>query len=202
MRNLAVKTFAFTTLLFACGCADNDQKKDADESNKPAGTMQALAENVKKLGSPNSGGPVNFHELEALLSEKLDDFNRIQLKGEKSGAAGFLISTAEARYKGKNNQTIKIEIIDTGGIASASTMTLASWAIAEIDKESASGYEKTTKFKGYKAFEKYDQVSKNSALNVMVAERFLVNAEGKNLSTDQLKSALRAINLSKLNNLK
>jgi len=203
MRTVSVQLFAFIILLFTSGCTDNNQEKDGtDGSKKPVGTIQAIAENVKKLSNRKAAGPVDFHKLKTLLTEKLGNFSRTQLKGDKSGAAGFLISTAEATYKGQNNQIIKIEIIDTGGIASTSTMTLASRAIAEINKETATGHEKTTRLEGYKAFEKYDNASKTGVLNVMVAERFLVNAEGKNISISQLKDIIKAINLSKLNNLK
>lgn len=203
MRILSAQSLSFIILLLVSSCTDSSQEKNRADGNKtPVGTIQAIAENVKKLGNSKAAEPVDFHKLEVLLSEKLGDYSRTQLKGDKSGAAGFLISTAEARYKGKNNQTIVIEIIDTGGIASASTMTLASRAMAEINRETATSHEKTTEIEGYKAFEKYDNPSRTGVLNVMVAERFLVNAEGKNISISQLKDVIKAINLSELNNLK
>ncbi|KAA6440478.1 hypothetical protein FEM33_07765 [Dyadobacter flavalbus] len=202
MSTSAVRSLAFIILLFISSCTDNSRENNAGSNKKPVGTIQAIAENVKKLKNGKTSEPVEISKLKMLLAEKLGNFSRIQIKGEKSGAAGFLISTAEARYKGKNDQIIRIEIIDTGGIASTSTMTLASRAMAGINSETASGHEKTTDIEGHKAFEKYDNTSKTGVLNVMVAERFLVNAEGENISINQLKDVINAINLSKLNNLK
>jgi type II secretory pathway pseudopilin PulG len=43
-------------------------------------------------------------------------------------------------------------------------MGLAAWSIAEVDKETATGYEKTTKIDGNKAYEKYDNDQKDGEI--------------------------------------
>ena len=81
-------------------------------------------------------------------------------------------------------------------------MALAGWSMAEIDKETTTGYEKTTKIEGYKAFEKYDNEGKSGELNVLVADRFVVNVQGDHITVDQLKGALKDLDLTKLGDLK
>jgi len=176
-------------MIFVIGCGENNQQSENTGSVNKAG-------NRKDVKSADS------RKLEILLTEKLNDFERTILKGGKSGAGGFTISTAEASYKRKGNQLVKIEIIDTGNLTSVSTMTLAGRTMANIKKENASGYEKTTEVEGFKAFEKYDRVSKTGILNVIVADRYLVNTESKNISIGQLKEFLKAVNLSKLKETK
>ena len=97
---------------------------------------------------------------------------------------------------------MKLEIFDTGGVAGIATMALAAWTMADIDKETETGYEKTTTLEGYKAFEKYDNQNKSGELNVLVADRYVVNVNGNHVSMDQLKGILGDLDLDKLADLK
>ena len=193
------------TLLIA-GCAKNEKEEqaqqDTEEAKSPVDALQALADKASKMGDREAVDPVDFRKLKELLPDKIAGLSRTEASGEKSGAMGFTVSSAEALYQNDNGESVKIEIIDTGGLAGVSTMTLAAWSIAEIDKETTEGYEKTTTLEGYKAFENYNNKSKSGELNVLVEERYIVDIEGNKLTMEQLKEVLKSLNLSKLAGLK
>jgi len=186
--------------LSSCG-----KKEEEEKQEEPKGAVEALqqfADKAKDMQNKEPVDPIDFRKLKELLPEEISGFKRTEASGEKSGAMGFTISTAEARYKGDDDASVKVEIFDTGGVAGVATMALASWTMADIDKETETGYEKTTKLEGYKAFEKYNSQSKSGELNVLVADRYVVNVNGNNVTAEQLKSILADLDLAKLANLK
>ena len=195
-------TFAAVLLLASCGNKEENTSEQIEESENPADALQALADKAKEMGKREAVDPIDFRKLKELMPENLIGLKRTEATGEKSGAMGFTVSTAQARYEGENNASLKVEIVDTGGIAGVSTMALATWSMAEIDKETTDGYEKTTQLEGYKAFEKYNNTDKSGEINVLVADRYVVNVEGDNVSVDQLKEALKDIDLKELAGLK
>lgn len=204
MKTTFLAAFLSCALLLT-SCGGNQEEKEAEQkaaANSPADALQALADKAKAMGDREAVDPVDFRKLKDLLPEKLAGMSRTESTGEKSGAMGFTVSTAQAKYKGSSNESMNIEIVDTGGIAGVSTMALAAWSIADIDKETTTGYERTTQIEGYKAFEKYDNDSKSGEINLLVADRYVVNVEGDNVTIDQLKEALQKINLGTLGKLK
>lgn len=190
-------------LLTSCeGKKEKEAEEKAAENGSPADALQAIADKAKEMGDREAVDPIDFRKLKDLLPETLAGMSRTEATGEKSGAMGFTVSTAQAKYKGGSDESLDIEIVDTGGIAGVSTMALAAWSIADIDKETASGYERTTTIDGHKAFEKYDNQDKSGEINVLVADRYVVNVQGDNVTVDQLKEALNGIDLNKLGELK
>jgi hypothetical protein len=72
------------------------------------------------------------------------------------------------------------------------------WAMADIDRETNTGYEKTPTYSGNKAHEKYDNSGQHGETEVLVGNRFVVELNGSQISMDQLKAALGKIDLGKL----
>ncbi len=200
IRNLMPLSFAAMLLLSSCGGDKEEEKKDPEN---PFEALQQIAEEAKDNANKKPVDPVDFRELKAMLPEKLLGLERTETSGEKSGAMGFTISNAKAEYENKDdNSSIHIEIMDTGGIAGVATMALAAWTMADIDKETSNGYEKTTEIDGHKAYEKYNNQDKSGELNVMVARRFIINVNVNNLSSDQMKDIISKLDIDKLEDLK
>jgi len=187
---------------YLSSCGKKEEKEKQEEPKGAVEALQQFADKAKDMQNKEPVDPIDFRKLKELLPEEISGFKRTEASGEKSGAMGFTISTAEARYKGDDDASVKVEIFDTGGVAGVATMALASWTMADIDKETETGYEKTTKLEGYKAFEKYNSQSKSGELNVLVADRYVVNVNGNNVTAEQLKSILADLDLAKLANLK
>jgi hypothetical protein len=196
-------TLVAVCLLSNCSTTKEEERvQEKETSSGTAETLQQFAEKARNIKNKGIADPVDFRKLKELLPEKAAGLKRIEATGERSGAMGFTISRAEAKYGDDGQTAVHIEIFDTGGIAGVGTMALAAWTMADIDKETSTGYEKTTKLEGHKGYEKYDSQSKSGELNVLVADRFVVNINGNNLSVVKLKGILRDLDLDKLSDLK
>jgi uncharacterized protein YceK len=199
-KSILVLTFASVLMLSGCGSKKQEEEQEASKSTVEA--LQQFADKAKDMQNKEPVDPVDFRKLKELLPEKAAGLARKESSGEKNGAMGFTISRAEAKYADESNTSVHVEIFDTGGVAGVATMALAAWTMADIDKETDNGYEKTTKIEGYKGYEKYNNESKSGEINVLVGDRFVVNVNGDNLTMDQIKSILKDINLDKLADLK
>ena len=205
MKTKFILSLIFASVFFLNACGGKKEEQEQEEKEQPktaADALQQFADQAKNMQSKAPVDPVNFRELKELLPEKASGLDRKESSGEKNGAMGFTISRAEAKYTGNSDESVHIEIFDTGGVAGVGTMALAAWTMADIDKETDKGYEKTTKIEGYKGYEKYNNESKSGELNILVGDRFVVNVNGDNVTMEQLKSILSDLDLEKLSALK
>ena len=171
-----------------------------------AEAMAAMGGMGAALGAANANASkvetVDFRELKALLPESLRGMKRTTATGEKNGAMGIQISSAEGQYASDDGKSVTVTIADIGSVTGLAGMATYAWASTEIDRESDGGYEKTTMFKGFKAIEKYNKQSRSGELSVLVGGRFVVGAEGNGIDMDALKSALGNVDLRKLDRMK
>ncbi|WP_020595266.1 hypothetical protein [Spirosoma panaciterrae] len=193
-------------LVVGCGGSkekEEEEKKD-DESVSAIGAVGALKEMASKAEELQKNGPVetvDFRKLKELLPADADGLPRKEATGEKNGAAGMVISTANGKYSNDDgSESIELSIVDGGG--SAMMIGLAAWSMVEIDKETDNGYEKTSTMGDNKSYEKYDNASKDGEINVLVNKRFIVSAKGHGVSMDKLKSVLEDLDLDKVGALK
>jgi hypothetical protein len=196
---------AFSFIFFGCGEKKSDSPQNETSNGKS--DIENFANKMKEVSEGFTEGkkvnPVDFRELKALLPESIANLKRTNIEGEKVAAMGMNISNANADYSDdQNNQSIDLKITDMGNIAGLSGLAAYGWYMVDIDKETEAGYEKTTTYKGNKAFERYDNQGQYGELNILVAKRFMVEANGNNVSMDQLKTAIDLINISKLESWK
>ncbi len=195
-------------VLLSCG-KGGDQPNDKQKSDEKTGikSLDDFVDKAKEVQKSMEEGKkyevVDFRELKALLPENLGDLKRTNAEGEKSGAMGFTISKAEADYNNEDySQRIDIEITDLTGTSGFAGLAAWGWAMADVDKETETGYEKTTKYKGHKAFEKYDNQDQYGSIEVLVAGRFMVSVNGNNVPMQVIMSAIDAIDIGKLEAMK
>ncbi|GAB2780021.1 hypothetical protein GCM10027275_24440 [Rhabdobacter roseus] len=201
-KQLVIPCLVASSLLF-WNCGGKSQAEEEKEEPKNAfEAIQKMAEKAEDMQKNGPVEPVDFRKLKEFLPTEAGGLPRTEASGEKNGAMGFSLSQAEGKYSDANGEsTIDIDLLDTGGIGGMAMMGMAAWALAEVDKETARGYEKTTKIDGHKAFEKYNTEDKSGELNVLVGDRFIVNVKGYNVTMDQLKGSLSDIDLKKLKGL-
>lgn len=221
MITRCVKLLVFILMLMlVISCGKSAEEKKAEEAAKQLeeagkqmaegiaqGTSENMAEVMKKMGEALSQGskiePVNFRELKALLPESLPGMKRTNASGEKTASFGINVSEAEGSYDSEDGgSSMNIKIVDMGSISGLASMATFAWAFAEFDREDDSGYEKTTKYDGYKAFEKYNKSNKKGEIQVLIAKRFMVEVDGYNVDIDDVKKALGKIDLDKLEKMK
>jgi len=164
--------------------------------NAMGGAMAAGATGGKKVDV------VDFRELKGMLPATLSGLKRTEATGEKTGAMGITVSSAEGSYSSEDGKSISVKLADIGSLSGIAGMAAYAWAAHEIDREGDNEYEKTTTFKGHKALEKYNKNSKSGEFSVLVGGRFVVGAEGSNVSMDALKAAVGSVDLRKLDGMK
>ena len=140
--------------------------------------------------------PVDFHELKAMLPASLPGMQRNEASGQTGEAMAMKGSSATGRYSDGANATISIEIAD---LASQSGLAaLAGKFDPSMEKETATGYERTSKVDGQLVHERYDRRARSGEVGVVVANRFSVTVEGSGVDPGALTGALKAIDLASL----
>ncbi len=217
-RKFFYVALALLFFVFISGCgksSDQEKLEKASEKMEEAGKKMAenmgegvegMAEAMKEMGEALGGDskiePVDFRALKALLPEKLGDLNRTSATGEKTSAFGINVSEAEADYENENGRSLNIKIMDMASMKKMVMMAQFGWMMADFDRETDSGYEKTMTYKGYKGFEKYDTESQSGEINLFVGERFVVELDGSNVKIEDIRNALDKLDLKKLEDLK
>ncbi|MCW8806079.1 MAG: hypothetical protein OQK56_06415 [Ignavibacteriaceae bacterium] len=208
IKTISILYVIILLVLSGCGKGGDNQPNDNQNSDEKTGikSMDEFVDNMKEVQKNIEEGQkyevVDFRDLKALLPESLGDLNRTNAQGEKNGTMGFTISKAEADYYNEDNsKSLNIEITDLAGASGFAGLAAWGWAMVDIDKETETGYEKTTKYKGHKAYEKYDNEGVYGSLEVLVSGRFMVNIDGNNVPIGIIQSALDEIDIAKLESM-
>lgn len=208
----ALLTLTLALPLAACGGDDAaPTSRDAIEDTGEPGLigrargMAAAAEQMQQAAERPPAEPVNFRVLRDLLPATLPGMERTSAEGATQGAMGFSISEAEATYTGTATDDasprIDIKITDGGALPSMAMMG-AAWTMAEVDRETADGYEKTVTMGGNRGFRKYDTASRDGEFSLSVADRFLVVVTGTDVDDAAIEAALRTVDMGALNGMR
>jgi hypothetical protein len=152
------------------------------------------------LGGGKTVEPVDFRALKAMLPESLPEMPRSSASGEKNEMMGIRISTAEADYQDAASGRIHVKISDLGTLTSLAGMAAA--MEPKLDKETDTGYEKTTLINGRQTHEIYDTRSQQGEMKVLLDGRFEVAVNGNGVKMDAIKLALSKVDFSRLEALK
>ena len=218
LRSAALLVTSFAVVLTSCKSPEQkaaeetatrfeeaSKKMEAAAKSGEANMGDAMAALGAAMGAANGGKKVetvDFRELKDMLPESLSGMKRTEATGEKNAAMGMQISTARARYSNDQGASATVTITDIGSMTGLAGMAAYAWAATDVDSETETGYEKTTKYGKHKAMEKYDRSSKYGEISVMVGDRFVVAAEGNGVDINALKGAIGAVNLGKLESMK
>jgi hypothetical protein len=160
-------------------------KQIADNANGEAGDSKAVA-------------AISADILKDYLPSSFSGYSRGDVEANSGGVAGFSGSNVEAQYA-KGDAHMKLSITDlsvAGGFAG-----LAGAFGIETSKQTASGYEKLGKVDGRMTTEEWNKDSKTGKYGVLVADRFMVEADGDGADMDDLKAAVSAVGPNKLERL-
>jgi hypothetical protein len=179
-------------------------EKAARASGGDAGAAAANAVDVNAalaaVGTMMAGGkdvqPVDFHVLEELLPASLPGMPRTEASGQHGEAMGMKGSSATGRYGDGTNAGITVEIADLGSLQGLAN--LAARFDPKMEKETATGYERTRSVSGQLVHERYDRQAKSGETTVMVGNRFMVTVRGHGVEASQLTGALQAIDMARL----
>ncbi len=168
------------------------------------GRLQAMSGEAAPVPNGQTGTPfepVDFAALKGFLPASFPGLARTDASGQKTSALGINMSSAEGSY-GSDDKTVQVTITDMGNLTSL-TMLGYSWLSMQMDNENDSGFERTTKFDGHPAYEKFERHGDSSSaqIQVVAGQRFIVSLDGANVPIETLRAGLKQIDLAKLASL-
>jgi len=165
--------------------------------------MAQMMQGLSQMGqAANNGTPVQVVEYERLqeLMPQFPGWERSKITGSQKSMGTFSVSSAEADYK-KGDASIDLEINDTASVS----MLLAPIMMfgANYSERSDEGYKKGIKLDGMTGMEEWRKDGGHGEVNLIVANRYIVHANGHGLeSADVARQLVQAVNLQKLAALK
>lgn len=169
----------------------------ANEARRTVNNMQERLEQMEEQGSMEPADPVDFRRLRDLLPASVSDLEQGETEGSKEGAMGFTVSKASSTYSDGADASATVTVTDMGGIQMAMMMGLA-WTMVEKDSETGTKIERTMEYDGYPAYLEFDSDGGRGSLQVLVADRFVVEAEGSGLTIEQLEALVDGVGLGTL----
>jgi hypothetical protein len=157
------------------------------------GKLQEMSGQIQQQGKPQAA--LTPASLQALLPASLGDYKRTELSSAGANAGGIGGSEAEARYENGDSH-IRLQVTDMA--AAGAIAALGSALNVQSSSQTANGYEKSGNVDGRMTTEKWNNVSHDGSYGVVVASRFMVDAEGKVPTVDTLKQAVNAVGIERL----
>jgi hypothetical protein len=191
IRNDRALWIAAVVSLAGCGGSDQaDADAQDDAPTTVAEAMQAASGAMQNM--PGMAGNTNApsftpEQLRDRMPETAAGLPRTELSLTNTGMPGMTMTNVQATYQTAGAGSINVMITDLGAMPGMA-MGMAAWSMTTFDRSTTNGFERTTTYEGYKAFESQEVrgATTDSALNVM-AGNYLVQLIGNNVPLDTLK---------------
>jgi len=170
---------------------------DLGKLEQAAKQMEANAKQMELATKTGTSAGVAPAALQGLLPETIGSYRRTSIESQSMGAAGVGGSQAEARYEAGDNN-FRLSVTDMAAMGGLAAMGAA--LNVQSSKQTEEGYEKTNTIDGRLVNEKWRNDG-NGEFGMLVKNRFMVQAEGKVASIDELKGAVAAIGIGKLESM-
>lgn len=195
---LLVLSLYLGLFLFSCG-------KVRDAANAAEGLKnyaEGIKESTNKMEERKAKGDtvsMPYADLQKLLPSSISGFSKEgNPKGESINMVGMSYSTASQVYK-NGDAEITVNIMDYNASYAAfgaATAMFATGFSVDNDEEHLGAVDLGVS--GVKAWEDVKKKEKKSTIIAGVNDRFLVSAEGRNVDSDVVKEAVKAVDLGKL----
>jgi Yip1 domain len=178
--------------------------KKAEAAQKSGNKEEQMKVAMEGLGAVLGGGkryePLAIDALKPFVPDTFAGLPKTRSSAEKSGVAGLMVSKAEASYRDGGGKSADLEITDTGG--ASGLLGFAGWVNLQGEKEDDSGFERTRKEGGRMVHEKASKQGGTNEFTVVLGDRFVVSARGRGVSLEELKGAVGALDVGKLESMK
>lgn len=192
------------------GCGQSEEERKVEEAQQAA---EAAAEDMAKgleglaraMEGAAGGGetapvdPVSFRDLETTLPA-VAGWERETPRGERM-TSPIPFSQSETSYA-RDDARVDVKVVDSG----FNQLLMAPWAMflaAGYERETSEGFERSLEIDGHPGFERWTAGDRSGELNLVVAKRFLVTIEGRDIDDPKvLHEFARALDLGKLRGMK
>lgn len=174
------------------GSVDVSKMEEAAKRMEAASKQMADAANSGQMANGAPAGAIAPDVLQGVLPATLPGYTRSEVSSASGGLGGIGGTTAKGVYN-KGDSRITVEVTDLGAMAA-----MANAFNVNGNKQTADGYEKVGKIDGRMTMEEYNRTSNHGSYGVMVADRYMVQAEGDRVTMDELKNAVTSIPFGRL----
>ena len=155
------------------------------------------AETLKAMNQGQDVQPLGPEALKGFLPETLAAMKRTDIDARQMAMMGITVASGRATYETGSGQ-LELMITDVGNLSGPMRMGMAGWAMAEVDKQTDTGYEKTVMYQGHKGHEQYDRADQSGSFRVFAGNRFIVEVSGVDVTMEKIKQAIGQVDLKKL----
>jgi hypothetical protein len=156
---------------------------------------QAFDASARQAEGSSSVPRVATDTLKSFLPATLDGLARTETSSAGGQFAGFGASSAEAEYGG-GGKKMTLTVSDLG--AAGSLVGLTGALGVSGDQETANSYSRVSQQDGRTVAEEYDRTAQHGSYGIVFGSRFMVHAEGSQVSMDELKQAVGSVDSARL----
>lgn len=162
------------------------------------GALSGAGQQTDESGEPAKPVmPIDFRTLREHLPAELSGMPRKSASGERSSAMGVHVSTAEGVYSDDSGGSITIKLTDMGSMGGFLAMAQFGMAMGEFDRETETGFERTTTWRGHRAVEEFDTSYRTGKITVML-DALVVDIQGSGVDFAKIEEARDAIAIDDL----
>lgn len=182
--------------------ADRGSVKLPGGTSVDLGKLEAASKQVEAAAKRmEQGGAVEATDptiLKGYLPATIAGYGRTELTASTGGVGDLTGSSAVGTYsRGEGRFTLTVTDLGSAGALTA----MAGAFNVQSSTESDGRYEKIGKVAGRMTTEEYDRNTGHGEYGVLVADRFMVQAEGERVNIEDLKAAVRSVGFSQLEQL-
>lgn len=175
----------------------DEATKHLEQITKQMEQSMPGAQGAADDGNPAADLPkVALDDLKALLPESLSGgFTRSDLSTSTGGAAGFTFGSAKANYT-KGDARITLSLMDMGAMGAFAA--LGGIFGASASEETETSYNKLGEVDGRMTIEEFNRQTNSGKYATIVDNRIMIEAEGAGATMDELKAAVQAVGLDRV----
>ncbi len=192
MKSRVLAVILFCSIVFS-GVAYGDEVTEAInealqnyQNGKLSDAMSSLDYASQLIGQKKGS------DLKAFLPQALGGWQADEATSQSIGAAMFGGGVSAERHYNKDSSSVTVQIVTDSPMLQGMMMMLANPAMAGADGG------KMEKIAGEKAIVHYNAQDKNGKIILVIANRFLINVEGNEVSLGDLKAYAGKIDYKKL----
>ncbi len=177
---------------------DEATKRMEQMAKRMEQSQQSVSSDQSSVGTEEVAtlAPIAPDDLKALLPESLPNgFTRSDVSTSTGGAAGMSFVTAKANYT-KGDKRITLSLIDLGAVGAFAA--LGGMFGASATEETETFYSKMGQVDGRMTIEEFNRETVSGKFGVVVSDRVLVDAEGSGATVEELKSAVQAVDIGRI----
>jgi hypothetical protein len=177
------------------------------DGDAPQGSFKAVEALAEQYRAGKAGGPL---AVDAVLAVPPDQVVALMPASLPGGLDRGVLTTGSRKLGGVSTSNVKavyakgdsrVTLTVTDMAAAGALASLGGALNISADKQTATGYQKIGKVDGRITTEAFDNSTRSGKYAVMVADRFLVEAQGANVDIDQLKAAADSVGFDRLEGL-